>query len=137
MSLTYILIYFCSDFLPNYFYGISIGYSEELLERLRAELREKENVIEELNEQIKKLQDVVIEYAKSDDETQILKYNGTSDQSALIVKDSKKDPKQVESDTNAQEKTQTAQTTNRTKQVIALFGTRNLQMDKNKTLQTR
>ena len=137
MSLTYILIYFCSDFLPNYFYAISIGYSEELLERLRAELREKENVIEELNEQIKKLQDVVIEYAKSDDETQILKYNGTSDQSALIVKDSKKDPKQVESDTNAQEKTQTAQTTNRTKQVIALFGTRNLQMDKNKTLQTR
>ena len=93
--------------------------SEELLERLRAELREKENVIEELNEQIKKLQDVVIEYAKSDDETQILKYNGTSDNSALIVKDSKKDPKQVEKNdqSHAPEKAQNAHITNRTKQV--------------------
>ena len=95
--------------------------SEELLERLRAELREKENVIEELNEQIKKLQDVVIEYAKSDDETQILKYNGTSDNSALIVKDSKKDPKQVEKtdQSHAPEKAQNVHITNRTKQVNA------------------
>ena len=76
-------------------------------------------MIEELNEQIKKLQDVVIEYAKSDDETQILKYNGTSDNSALIVKDSKKDPKQVEKNdqSHAPEKAQNAHTTNRTKQV--------------------
>jgi hypothetical protein len=72
--------------------------SEELLERLRTELREKENVIEELNEQIKKLQDVLIEYAKVDDETQIVQYNGTSDSNtALILKNDtgKKDPKKV------------------------------------------
>jgi len=61
-------------------------------------LREKENIIEELNEQIKKLQDVLIEYAKVDDETQIVQYNGTSDtNSALILKnpDGKKNAKQV------------------------------------------
>ena len=65
---------------------------------MRVELREKESVIEDLNEQIKKLQDVLIEYAKVDDETQIVRYNGTSDDNqALILKDpnAKKNAKQV------------------------------------------
>jgi len=42
------------------------------LERMRMELREKDNIIEEMNEQIKKLQDVLIEYAKTDGDASIV-----------------------------------------------------------------
>ena len=43
-----------------------------MIERLKNEIREKDNMLEEKDEQIKKLQDVLIEYAKSDGDSHII-----------------------------------------------------------------